>query len=428
MSSKVTQYFDNIFQRRVIEDHDFYLMTELLKDVEEISKEFELKIPPIRFTRTLKEHLIPTFGESISFSMIGRKQVVHCSSLGPVTYIDAALNVHGMREDDLTKAFTRLVRRKVGNEKHSDWPPTPDQVLKLRENLKPLSCIFNAIAWSVNPESIKNDIGLVKMEKIQAQKVTALTQSWEALILCKRMPLNIAQSLTIHRLTGSKDSIKLQHRTGMGISYGDVILLTNTWTKSVNMTQKTYVPSGFTKGIPIHVTFDNSDGKQQTLTGSSTTHHTSGTVFQIVKENMEKSTIPELNKANDRMPDYGTYKIPKKRKDPQPFLDFSDDFDNSPLIEEVLKKDVAWVLISAIGVACIEELKSETAGDIEASWTNFMSKVTTCRTQKYNLKYLPVIPLPPHDNIVKWYMDLTLKMIDDLAISHAFVCAHEAIR
>ena len=88
------------------------------------------------------------------------------------------------------------------------------------------------------------------------------------------------------------------------------------------------------------------------------------------------------------MPEYGTYKISKKRKDSQPFLDFSDDFDNSPLIEEALKKDVAWVLISAFGVACIEELKNETAGDIEVigSWTNFMSKVTTCKTQKCNFE------------------------------------------
>ena len=43
------------------------------------------------------------------------------------------------------------------------------------------------------------------------------------------------------------------------------------------------------------------------------------------------------------------------------------------------------------------------------------------------MKYLPVIPLPAHDNIVKWYMDTTLKMIDDLAISHALVHADEAI-
>ena len=75
-----------------------------------------------------------------------------------------------MREDDLTKAFARLVRRKVGNVKHSDWSPTSDKVLKLLENMKPLSCIFNAIAWSVNPESIKDDIGLVKMGKYRLER------------------------------------------------------------------------------------------------------------------------------------------------------------------------------------------------------------------------------------------------------------------
>ncbi len=51
-------------------------------------------------------------------------------------------------------------------------------------------------------------------------------------------------------------------------------------------------------------------------------------------------------------------------------------------------------------------------------WTNFMKSVT---------EYLPVIPLPPQDNIIKWYMDIVLKMLDQLEIDHIFLHADEAI-
>ena len=40
------------------------------------------------------------------------------------------------------------------------------------------------------------------------------------------------------------------------------------------------LPPGFITGRSVHIKFDNSDDKQQTLTGAQTTHHTTGTIFQ----------------------------------------------------------------------------------------------------------------------------------------------------
>ena len=37
---------------------------------------------------------------------------------------------------------------------------------------------------------------------------------------------------------------------------------------------------GFSSNEVIHVTFDNSDGRQQTITGGQSTHHTTGTTFR----------------------------------------------------------------------------------------------------------------------------------------------------
>ena len=87
-------------------------------------------------------------------------------------------------------------------------------------------------------------------------------------------------SLCLHRVTGSKEATQMYHHAGFGSSYTDVRTLTKTWAKSISMHHKKMLPPGFMKKRSVHVTFDNSDGKQQTLTGDHTTHHTTGTIFQ----------------------------------------------------------------------------------------------------------------------------------------------------
>ena len=67
--------FDEMFRRRVIEDKESYLMTELLKDIKEISQDYGLQAPPIRFTSALKAHLQDTFADLVSFSKVGKLQV-----------------------------------------------------------------------------------------------------------------------------------------------------------------------------------------------------------------------------------------------------------------------------------------------------------------------------------------------------------------
>ena len=62
------------------------------------------------------------------------------------------------------------------------------------------------------------------------------------------------------------------------------------------------LPPGFINGKTIHVTFDNSDGKQQTLTGTDTTHHTTGTVFQI-SISLEKTETEEETVQNNLIDD-----------------------------------------------------------------------------------------------------------------------------
>ena len=43
------------------------------------------------------------------------------------------------------------------------------------------------------------------------------------------------------------------------------------------------------------------------------------------------------------------------------------------------------------------------------------------------IEYLPVVPLPPGDNICKWYLEKMTEMIDDLQSESNFLHADEAV-
>ena len=104
----------------------------------------------------------------------------------------------------------------------------------------------------------------------------------------------------------------------------DVCLLNNTWAQQVTDQGSRKIPAGFVKGKPVHVTLDNSDGRQQTITGSHTTHYTNGTVFQNhrtpadipIDEPQEEDPAPNLAPFDSTPQDYGGYKIQKKKEPP----------------------------------------------------------------------------------------------------------------
>ena len=65
--------------------------------------------PPISNKSTPKQRLIQKFGDSIGFHVFGRSLVVHPTGVNPMIYSEANVLGHGLREDDLTKSFSRLI-------------------------------------------------------------------------------------------------------------------------------------------------------------------------------------------------------------------------------------------------------------------------------------------------------------------------------
>lgn len=148
--------------------------------------------------------------------------------VGSISYSYVTIKGHGLCEDDIIKAFANLVRKKV-DEKTMKWPPKPSGFLETLENSKPLQCIYNAFVWSINLKRKIYENEYVETYSLrQAGKIAAITQFWESMIYNTQSPTKTALSLTLHHIIGSREATDLLHKFGMGISYTDVRLLTNT--------------------------------------------------------------------------------------------------------------------------------------------------------------------------------------------------------
>lgn len=74
------------------------------------------------------------------------------------------------------------------------------------------------------------------------------------------------------------------------------------------------------------------------------------------------------------------------------------------LLADALESNIARVMVSTLGDDCLDEYFSEVDRDKlgpVGSWTTFKKNITICSTTKCKLEYLPVVPLPPGDNIIK---------------------------
>ena len=112
----------------------------------------------------------------------------------------------------------------------------------------------------------------------------------------------------------------------------------------------------------MHVTKDNSDGRQQTLTGSHTTHHTNGTLFQNRLQPESNVPTDEYQQREENLilvdselteRDCGTYKIVEKKEHPS-VQDYTDS-KKEDLLDWCLKRDIAWVIVGALGDQMISQ-------------------------------------------------------------------------
>ena len=81
--------------------------------------------------------------------------------------------------------------------------------------------------------------------------------------------------MVIDRITRCKETTNVLSRAGFGSSY------TNVCREIANDARNysSHGPATIPKGQPTHVTIDNSDCRQQTLTQLAAAHHTTSTIY-----------------------------------------------------------------------------------------------------------------------------------------------------
>ena len=106
-------------------------MHELLKDVKYLSDEHDLETPFIEHTSSLKRYLVQAYSNDIAFFPSGKYLLVHPIDINLCTYSIVTLHSSVLRDNDLTKAFWRMLRRKLQERQKGDitWPLIPDELL-----------------------------------------------------------------------------------------------------------------------------------------------------------------------------------------------------------------------------------------------------------------------------------------------------------
>lgn len=106
---------------------------------------------------------------------------------------------------------------------------TAEELIARLDSSGPMTYLYNAITWSVNPHAAKNDKGYVlTSSKSLVQKIWSIASAWDALFTHQRSVKSTALSLTVHRMTGSKEVTTILNKCGHGVSYSDMRLLNNT--------------------------------------------------------------------------------------------------------------------------------------------------------------------------------------------------------
>ena len=422
----VLEEFLDLFEKRVLGKEEAYLMSALLIDIKEMSEDHGLTEPVIKYSNLLKKKLQEQYHDEIAFYKIGRRQIVYASRVNPCLYAAATLEGSGLRDEDICRTFARMVRRKVFRNEPENWPIDFDSLAENLENTGPSEIIYNTIAWSLEPDAKKTQDGFVNLtSKIRSDRVWSISSNLESLITKRRSAKSIMLGLIINRITGSKEVATLLSKLGHGISYNDIRTLNNAWAQTVTHNSIAGIPSGFMKQKPLHIAIDNSDGKQETLTGSKTTHFTNGIIFQG-KSNKEQVAIAKDKKAGELLQepiDYGVYKITKKMS--PPVITAFKDRNERKNLDWDLKRNIVWVLAGAVGCTLTDNTVEKRAP--LSSWTAFMKSVTNVETSKVHIDYLQVVPFPPKDIVCKWYLDQMVKVTQEMDLEFIFLHSDEAV-
>ena len=180
---------------------------------------------------------------------------------------------------------SQIVKRDVKDAKEiTSWPPTEDDISSsVVSDIVP-SCLFNLIAWSAG---VSDEVSGEKVNVSESQelKINSICQDIISLSSGgrKKMPKQVALSMTIRHQTGDKSLINTLNALGHCMSH-TFTLSHDTALSQQQLLYRSIIPPGIQPKKFTIVVFDNNDFGEQTLSGKGTSHNTNGIIIQRFTE------------------------------------------------------------------------------------------------------------------------------------------------
>ncbi len=142
--------------KKIIKEKCAFLLHELLQDISYANEEVGLDAPIISDTRSHRRKIEEEFGEHISFRSASIYVLVYASDTNPCDYAVATLRGQGLRDDDLIRAFGRMIRRRLQcrDEQPTKLPLTAEEFF-LELDRGPPPDLYNAIFYTIKDDAKK---------------------------------------------------------------------------------------------------------------------------------------------------------------------------------------------------------------------------------------------------------------------------------
>jgi hypothetical protein len=160
--------------------------------------------------------------------------------------------------------------------------PSPDDWLNAAERLVPdrLYSFLQCVLYGTPDDGLH---GSVNESSHRAVLSIAQDMIYTASNGSVKPPKHIGLAVSLHHLTGSKQTIKILNRLGHSINYDDIKRLDTTFAQEQRDKAKraaVFIPDNIKPNVFVQAAADNNDLCEETLDGKNTTHATTLVVYQ----------------------------------------------------------------------------------------------------------------------------------------------------
>ena len=214
MKNIFLRYVDNIISR----DHEIRSVQSLLLEYQWLVVEYGYSCGEVRGS-FIENLLIQEYGPLIGFreSEEKNKSELVYDAEGGGDYIDLALTSMGISDEQLLQNFSKRLGIKVKDTPHPPWPPRIDELEEEEEFSEILLSLLSKLK-NKNKEKTKDNPILQTLSSLITYYVTG-----------KRTNTAINVAVVVHGLTRSREIIDMLHKSGLCISYADLLLLYDSW-------------------------------------------------------------------------------------------------------------------------------------------------------------------------------------------------------